>query len=561
MTRNDRRAPPENNRSSVPDARPSRLIVASKWSGIGIAFVLVACNGQLGDPLPQKLDPGSSPLRRMTRVEYNHAVRDLLGDTTEPARSFTPDPELLGFDDQAVALTVSPLQAEQYMTAAEALSANAIGHLSEILPCDPAADPDACAHAFIETFGKKAYRRPLSSAEKTTLFELFAQRRDTHGFSAGVELVIQAILESPHFLYRVELGMPNPVEGDVVALSPYELASRLSFLLWGSIPDDALLKAAGDGSLSTKAGIATEARRMLDDPKARDAVDHFHEQWLNIAAIETIEKDRTLYPKYNGELRPLWKKETLSFLNHIVFDGGGGLREMLTAPYTMSNRTLADFYGLEGPAGDDFELVLLDPQKNAGILTQASILAVNAKPNQSSPILRGKFVRERLLCQRLPPPPANMPLVLPQVLPGQTTRERFDAHRQNPACAGCHDLLDPIGYTFEHYDPIGLFRDDDQGLPIDSSGQIIDSVDLNGPIVDAIDLAHRLSESEEVRSCVVKQWFRYGYGRADEAEDAHSLAEVQRAFRASGYDIKSLLIALTQTSAFRYRHANHPDPL
>jgi hypothetical protein len=207
----------------------------------------------------------------------------------------------------------------------------------------------------------------------------------------------------------------------------------------------------------------------------------------------------------------------------------------------------------------DFEPVALDPARRAGFLTHASVLSVLAKPDQSSPVHRGKFIRERLLCQTLPPPPNDVEIKPPAVRPGIPTRRRFEQHSADPSCSGCHLLMDPIGFGFEHYDGVGLFRERDQGAPVDASGEILGSGDADGPFDGAVELAHRLAESEEVRSCVVMQWFRFGYGRAEQADDQCSMAELERAFAESGHNIKALLLALTQTDAFRYRSAAAVD--
>ena len=537
------------------------------WIAGAIALV-AAC--EPGDAPPKNqpevlncdpIEPGDAPIRRMTRAEYNNTVRDLLGDASKPASSFVPEEEALGFNNQATSLGVTQLLAEQMMNAAEAISLKAASDLGALMPyCDAVtAGEDACATMFIERFGKRAFRRPLTPAEAARFFELYSWGRTTYDFASGVGLVIQAMLQSPHFLYRVELGMPDPIEADVVPLGPYEIASRLSYLLWNSMPDDDLFAAADAGELATKEQVAAQARRMLEHPRAREAVANFHSQWLKLTHIETVAKSTATYPLYHDGLRSLWRQETEAFLEHVVFDGEGDVATLLAAPYSMMNAELAAFYGVENPpTGEAFERVELDPNERAGILTQASLLAVNAKPNQSSPVHRGKFVREMLLCQLLPPPPNNVEIKPPEVKPGVTTRERFKEHSANPECAACHVLMDPIGFGFEHYDGIGLWREEDQGLPVDASGHLFATRDIDGPFNGAVELAKELASSAEVRQCVATQWFRFGYGRSEGKTDACAMQEIQGAFAASGNNIKELLVALTQTEAFLYRHK--PDP-
>jgi len=320
------------------------------------------------------------------------------------------------------------------------------------------------------------------------------------------------------------------------------------------MPDDTLFAAARDGELETSEQIAAQARRMLDHPNARQAVANFHRQWLGLHHLATISKNTNIYPNYYDGLRQLWEHETISLLEEVVFDGAGDLATLLTADYSMMNAELAEFYGISGPSGETFEQVSLDGVKRAGLLSHASILAAHAKSNQSSPVLRGKFVREQLLCQVLAPPPADVDVTPPEVGPGSTTAEKFAQHSEDPACKGCHRLMDPIGMGMENFDAIGQWRDTDQGLVIEADGELTET-DVDGKFKGVVELGKMLAESEQVRQCVTTQWFRFGYGRAEKPEDQCSLDRLSDAFAASGYNIKELLIALTQTDAFLYRRA------
>jgi hypothetical protein len=263
-----------------------------------------------------------------------------------------------------------------------------------------------------------------------------------------------------------------------------------------------------------------------------------------------------VFPGYTPALKATWRAETMAFVNDVIFEGDGSVETLLTAPYTMMNADVAAYYGAsDGPTGASFERVDLDPAQRAGLLTQPSILAVNAHADQTSPVHRGKFVRERLLCEPIAPPPPNVKAVPPPVAPDATTRERFAQHDSDPVCGKCHQLMDPLGFGFEHYDGMGLWRDQDQGMPVDASGEVIGSKDANGKFDGAVELAARLGASEEVRACVVRQWFRYGQGRNETTADACTMAKLQEAFAAANYDIRELLVALTQTDAFLYRKA------
>jgi hypothetical protein len=516
------------------------------------------------------LKPGPAPLRRLTRVEYNNTVFQLFGDNSEPANAFPPDEEAGGFDNQADVLVVSPLLAENYLSAAENLAATHTPTLMQQLPeCHGGAvDEAACAraaNAFVRSFGRLVFRRPLTEDEVQKYVNLFihgtALDQEPYSPDRGIQLVVAALLQSPHFLYRVEFGMADPSEGDVVELTSYEIASRLSYLLWNTMPDAILFEAAEADLLRDPGEIEAQARRMLDTPRAREGVKNFHRQWLHLDEIEPVilasGKDPDIYPEFYDGLPLVWRSETEAFLDHAVFEEDANLEFLFTAPYTMMNEELADFYGIEGPKGIEFTRVDLDPSKYSGFMTQPGLMALLAKPDRSSPIHRGKFVRETILCQVPPPPPDNVPEP-PSVDESQTTREQFAEHSENPVCAGCHSLMDPIGFGFEHFDGIGRYRATEWGLEIDAAGEL-QATDVDGAFNGAVELAQLLASSDQVKACVESQWFRFGYGRFETEEDECSIDEIHTAFAVSNYDIKELIVALTLTDAFRYRHAVQED--
>lgn len=509
-------------------------------------------------PLCKHVEPGKAPLRRLTRFEYDNTVRDLLGDDTHPASQFPPEEQALGFDNQADALGVTQLLAEQYMKASEGIAARATADVAKILPCDPKVDgEDACAAKFIDAFGARAFRRPIDSTSHDRAMGLYSWGKATYGFSTGIAVAIEGFLQSPQFLYRVELTGTDPIEGDVVALDDFEIATRLSYLLWGSMPDQALFDAAKKGELETRDQLKAQAERMLADQRARAAVARFHTEWLGIEGVDSVDKDTKTFPEWKPELGAMFRRETEALVERIVFDDDGDVTRLFTAPYTMANSEIAAFYGVKGPKGDDFAKVDLDPKERSGILTQPSVLATYAKSNRSSPVHRGKLVRERFFCQPLSPPPPNVPEP-PPVDPHSTLRQQFAQHETDPNCASCHKLMDPVGFGFEHYDGIGAWRDEENGFAVDATGEVKGTVDSDGKFDGAIELAKRLAKSEQVRECVATQWFRYGYGRAEQDEDSCNLDTLNGAFAKAGFNIKALLIALTQTDAFRYRHRIAP---
>jgi hypothetical protein len=497
------------------------------------------------------LDVGITPLRRLTRTEYNNTVGDLLGDTTKPADDFAPDEELLGF---AAGLSVSPLLAEQYMNAAEALSVQATEDLPSLLGCDPASKgEDACANTFIDAFGKTAYRRPLATDERDGLRALYGDAKSKYDYRTGIELVVQAVLQSPDFLYRVELGKDTQTPL-VVQLTGYEIASRLSYLLWNTTPTPELLSAAAAGELDTPAGVEKYAREMVADPRAHETVRSFHHQWLDLDVLDMKSKDPMVYPAYDDALKASMIEETERYVQDVVFEQDGTVETLLTSRATFVDAKLADLYGMPKPSGSGFGSAMLDGKQRAGLLTQASVLSVYAKSNQSSPVHRGKFVRERLLCQQLSPPPAGLIIVPPDPDPNASTRERFAEHSKNATCAGCHHLMDPIGFGFEHYDGIGRYRDMDGKFTVDSSGEIKDSRDADGKFDGVLELEDKLAQSQEVRECVASQWFVYAFGRSINNDlDTCSREKLFSTFAASGYKIQDLLVALATSDAFRYR--------
>jgi Protein of unknown function (DUF1592)/Protein of unknown function (DUF1588)/Protein of unknown function (DUF1587)/Protein of unknown function (DUF1595)/Protein of unknown function (DUF1585) len=508
-------------------------------SGVGGAAVL-----------PQDAPPAFAPVRRLTHIEYDNTVADLLGDQSAPASKFTADVAQDGFTNNATALNVSPALAEQYLAAADALSKAATANLSGLLGCDPATGEQACVQQFIRDFGKRAWRRPLTTEEQTRLFAVFTSARaDNSALDVSVQMVVQVLLQAPQFIYLLE---PSSVAaGSVVPLDSWQVATRLSYFLLGSLPDAALFAEAERGALTTSEQVAAQARRLLQSPRARDRIGLFFEEWMQLRNVDRMQKDPTLFPNYTLELGPLLQQQVRLFATSVILDQGGTAADLLTAPYTFMIPELAPLYGVPPGQPGTFARVDLDPTKRAGLLTHVGIMASLAKANQTDPVHRGKFVRERLLCQTVPPPPVNANIKPPVVTPGSTTRQRFTQHRSDPACAGCHTLMDPIGLGFEHYDALGQWRDTDQNLPIDASGDVTAS-DVTGPFNGAIELTQKLAQSQEVKDCLVQTWFRFAHGRSVTPADAGNLAVLNAAFAGNGYKLSELMVAVTQTHAFRY---------
>lgn len=507
------------------------------------------------------VDPevGPTDLRRLTASQYDNTVRDLLGITTSASQefSFSPDERVGPFKSNNAA-PVAGLQVEQYMSAAEALAADAVLDLESLLPCDPGVvGEQACTEQLVEELGLRAYRRPLEPDEIDRLMSVYQDGRMGADFADGIRLVVQAMLQSPFFLYHIEIGQPLPDgPADLVALDGYEVASRLSYFLWDTMPDDALFEAAASGELETAEGLSAQVDRMLADPKAADAIASFHLQWLGVDETEGLEKDASVFPGFDSALAEAMKEETARFTNWVVLEGDGRLETLLTADFTVTeDPALLALYGATLPAdhvpGDPVDL---PAGERSGLLTHPSVLASHSHANQTSPIHRGVMVRQNLLCQILPPPPPDVDNVPPDPDPDATTRERFDQHTSDPACAGCHDLIDPVGFGLENYDGIGAFRTMEGELPVDASGELL-GTDVDGPFDGGLELAQRLAQSRQVRECVARQWFRFAFGRGETSDDDCAMERLFEAFESSEYDIRALLREIVLSDAFRYRRS------
>jgi hypothetical protein len=498
---------------------------------------------------------GLMPLRRLTNREYNNTVRDLLGDATRPALQFPTDRDKTFAFRRAGDLAVQ--DATLLRTAAEALAMAAVPKLTPngaLLPCDPASGEDACAKAFIAKFGQRAFRRPVTNDETTRLTALYTAGRTTLklGFAESLGLVIEGVLQSPAFLYHWEAppADPNVHEGAVIRLSPYQIASRLSYFLWGSMPDDALLAAAAAGQLDTAAGVTTAARRLLGDAKAKDTVSSFFADWLELDGLPDRTKSSTAYPDYNTAMQAAMLEETKTFVESVSFGGDGRLSTLLGAPYSYVNQTLGNLYGMP-VSGAALMKTDLPAGQRAGFLTQGAFLALTGNADGSNPVRRGKFVFEKLLCHELPPPPANVPNPKPASA-GGTTRMRFAEHSQNACAKGCHQAMDPIGFAFENYDGVGKYRTMDNGMPVDATG----SISLDGQVHtfdNAIGLIGLLAQSPEVRRCFAGEWSRFALSRLDTDKDAASLQSTAAAFAADTATVQDLMAAVATMRSFRYR--------
>jgi hypothetical protein len=512
--------------------------------------------------------PGAAEARLLTRLQYDNTVRDLLGDTSAPAQGFPAENTLLGFSNNADAHRASLLLTEEHLAAAEALAAASVARgIDALLPCEAGDRSEACVSRFVSEFGYRAFRRPLRPEESEPLIGLFRETSPVFGFDKALELLVVSFLQAPQLLYRTESLASPPGESDeatsaaltagaAIALDSYQVASRLSYFLWNTMPDAELFQLADAGQLIDAETLRAQAERMLDDERARSTVSDFYQQWLGASRFSGLSRqlpDTTSESVYNAS----WADSLERFVQHTFWDEGGNLQALLSSTSVFADENLQALYGFSNAASPG----RFEDSDRAGILTQPGLMSLLAHPDQSAPVQRGKFVREQLLCQLLPPPPPDVDTTPPDPDVNATTRERFRQHSSDPRCGGCHRLLDTVGFGLEGFDQFGRFRTDEYGIPVDTSGNVVDSGDpnLDGTFNGAVELAGKLAVSPQVEACLATQWFRYGMGRAEQNADLCSLERVKTDFAEAGGDFRELLVLLATTDAFRYRAVAEQD--
>ncbi|HET6146989.1 MAG TPA: DUF1592 domain-containing protein [Polyangia bacterium] len=507
------------------------------------------------------LAAGVRPLLLLSAREYLNTARDLLRDTT-----LTEDALPSGDEDLQATPSFAFKEPHNVATqdgtllqgAAETLARNAVAHLATLLPCatPPAAGAaeTTCLNTFLTTFMPKVYRRPLTTTETAHLMSLYATGRSTLalGFNDAIGLLLEAALQSPQFLYHWELDPANavPAAGTVVKLGNYELANRLSYFLWGTMPDTALFAAAAAGQLGDPAVVETQVRRMLADAKASDAYLNFFTDFLDLDTLADTPKSSAVYAMFPALAGPM-ASEIKSFVTGIM-GSTGGFADLMTGTNSYANQALASFYGVSGVTGTALKPVMLNPAQRAGILTSGAFLALSGDTDESNPPRRGKAIYTKFLCGVMPPPPNNVPKPA-DASAGGTMRQRMEVHDQNPCAGSCHRIIEPLGFAFEEYGGIGEFRTVDNNAPVDSSGTIV----LDGqthPYSNAPELVKLLAASDSVKGCFATQWLRYAFGRAETPADQASLNAATGALTSTG-DIRELIVALTRSRTFMYRTA------
>ena len=504
--------------------------------------------------------PAKRALRRLTHAQYNNTMRDLLGDSSRLADSFPPEDFIGGFRNQYPGQNASPMLTESYSHAAEKLARQAFraGDSRNLIPCKTTGL--LCRDRFLKEFGRRAFRRPLTTLELARYQKLFSSEKQ---FYAGAQLALEAMLQSPAFLMRVEHGTNPSQQG-------YEIASKLAYALWNSTPDEALLSAAAKDELATAAGVEREARRLLASGKAQDSVKEFLADWLRLDRLNGTIRERRAYPLFTPELTVAMAEESRRLAEALIWQRGNFM-EFFSATYSYLNSDLARIYGVTAPGTEYAKVELPANTERAGILGHASFLTATSKPAETSPTARGLFVREQFLCQEVPQPPPGVSTNLPPIAKEKpvTTRERLGIHLSNPSCASCHTLIDPIGFGLEKFDAIGARREKlhitvqperksndkplDFDLDLDTSGWVAGLVSTTGtsaPFTSPRELGKILAGSAQCQECVVKQVFRYLMGRHESAADSAAIEKATQEFRASGFQFQELLVSLVKWTTY-----------
>jgi hypothetical protein len=529
--------------------------------------------GPMGPPGPDDKPPPTNPppvdvgmcnsttlgkprVWRLTHTQLKNTLIDSLGFSPPTIDMFPAETRLDGFANKSSGLAVSPLLADFYLRASDELAGNVLGRMTEFLKCPMTGlTSGTCLNDFIKAVGTKMWRRPVTDAEVGKLSALFTSTVPSAGGpESGVKNLVQAMFMSPNFLYRTELGNTSQV-GAVTYLTDYELASALSYMLWDSSPDKALYDAAAAGQLHDKDMLLAQAQRMWGQKKSQSALNGFMQQWLQIEDLLGADKDPAIFPKYDKTVAADLLEESRLFLNSVVFDAGGdrSFKTLFTANYGFVNARTAPIYGATATS-PALTKTNLNPTQRKGLLTLGAFMSAHADGDDTGLVSRGRYFREEILCNSVPPPdPAKAVFDPTKVRPDMTNRERLEAHTTNPACFACHQLFDGLGFAMENYDPIGQFRTTDKGKTIDPTGEIPLP---SGPTIkfkNFIDLVDQLSKSTDLYDCFSSQYLSYSTGRA-----ADSIAPCERKlvtdeFVKSDYKIDTLVMSVVKSPSFMAR--------
>lgn len=520
---------------------------------ITLLLAATACGNDTRAELPSAADR----FPRLTHAQWEQTVKDLfrLSDPPGLSSTFTPDPQLGRFDNNIARLSITQGLWRDYQQAAEVIAQRVVTDEATYATLATTTDP----REFIATFGGRAFRRPLNTAEIERYATLFDGAKaifpGVEPFKAGVRLTVQAMLQSPFFLYRSELSAAKDKMG--IPLSSYEVASRLSYLMWNSMPDDALFEAARLGELADEEGVRRHAARLFEDPRTREQFRRFHFQAFSFSEYADLDKSTVVFPTWRREIGGMMQEEALRFVDGVLASDGG-VTELLTSTKAYVNADLAKIYGLEGQFGADYQEVQLDATQRAGLLTRAGFLARNATLDEPDPIHRGVFINLGILCRPITAPP-NIPDVLERT--GNTNRERVDSVTGVGTCGeNCHaTIINPLGFAFESFDAVGGYRTMDKGYPVDTTGtyHFADgrAITYNG----AVDLSKQLARSPEVHACYSRQLLEFMLGRDLQLLDSGVVTNLAQQ-SLDKTSIKDLVLTVVASNTFRSRMVERSTP-
>ena len=505
-----------------------------------------------------RLPAGEAPIARLhklTATEFANSVHDLLG-ADAPLGAVEPDNVVNGFASVgASTITMSPAGVGLYESATGAATEFAFSDATtaaKVVSCVPQAATDsACFSKAIAAFGRRAFRRPLTAAETARFVTLATTIATGSGSSAliGLRHAVWAILQSPNFLYRAELGVASAADGGRLKYTSFEMASRLAAALWAGAPDDAVLDAAASDSLTTPEGVLAQAQRMLADAKSHRAVTAFVDDLYGVRNLDEAAKDPALFPKFSVTLKAAMRQELEQRVDDLVFNSKGDFLSLYDSRTTFVNKELAAYYGLPAPAGDGFQRVDLPADSpRVGLLGAGAILSAFALPQRSSPTARGKFVAGALLCIDVPPPPPGVPPLPAAQDTSATMRERMTAHRTNPSCSSCHGIMDPIGFGLEHFDSGALYRSMDNGKSIDATGTLSDGAAFDG----LAQLSATLRKEPIAGTCFVSKVYENALGRPAIALDLDAVNQLAAQFASNKNQADQLLLSVVSSEAFRF---------
>lgn len=533
------------------------------------------------EPLPAQITAEVPVLHRLTQDQLNETLLDLFADSDLHLVSLPQDTAVDGFHNNALTRDATPYFVESLQRELDLLLQAEVAQGGSWMQCAPdgGTDPVLCGHQTIIQTQQRAWRRTTTESEQAWILGLFDGYYDELGFEGAMRLSLLVLLQSPDFLYLVELGDPEGELDGVRPLTDFEMASRLSYFLWDTMPDEELFAAAIAGELSSEEGVRIQAERMLQDERSQQASLRFYKEWLGYEQIQDIQPDAAFFPLAGDEesvgertatLKLSYMAEFELFVQYAAWEHGS-LDALLTSRRGFVNEQTAPLYGLdfeslEGVSSqvtyktselEDTTVTLiateLPSEQRAGLLTRGAFLVGNSHAAHPSPVLRGVFVLDRLMCAEMGARPDDTPSLDDEPADdGVTNRQRYSAHTSDPNCRSCHAAIDGVGFTFENYDAVGAWRDNDNGFPIDSSGELV-GTDVDGQVPDAVALVETLAASRQVYDCAVTQLYRYGTHRTETEKDADALTDLQRDFWESGGSLPDLLVDLATSQAFRTR--------